>query len=129
MQIHHTGVYVRDLEAAKTFFTRYFNLTAGEKYHNPRTGFSSYMLAADDGGGRLELMHRAEATVGNATTLHTGFHHISLCVGTDADVDCMSQRLAADGYEIVDGPRLTGDGYYECCVRAVEGLLVEICAE
>lgn len=129
MHIHHTGVYVSDLECAKDFFAKYFGFVAGEKYHNPRTGFSSYMLAAAAGGSRLELMHRSGVVPGDATALHTGPHHINICIGTEADVDRMSRRLAADGFEILDGPRRTGDGYYECCVKAVDGLLVEISAE
>lgn len=31
-----------------------------------------------------------------------------------------------DGYEVISGPRTTGDGYYERCVVGVEGNLVEI---
>ena len=129
MKIHHIGIYVIDLEGAKTFFTKYFNFTAGDKYHNPRTGFSSYMLNADGDGSRLELMTRGEVHPAETEVLHVGPHHINLCIGTEKDVDLMSRRLASDGYEILDGPRRTGDGYYECCVRAVEGLLVEISAE
>lgn len=31
-----------------------------------------------------------------------------------------------DGYEVVSGPRTTGDGYYESCVVGVEGNQIEI---
>lgn len=33
---------------------------------------------------------------------------------------------ANDGYEVVSGPRTTGDGYYESCVVAIEGNQIEI---
>ena len=36
------------------------------------------------------------------------------------------EMIIADGYQIVSGPRTTGDGYYESCVVAVEGNLIEL---
>lgn len=33
---------------------------------------------------------------------------------------------ANDGYTIADGPRTTGDGYYESCVIGFEGNQIEI---
>ena len=38
----------------------------------------------------------------------------------------MTAELKADGYEVVSGPRITGDGYYESCSVAMEGNQVEI---
>ncbi|MEE3473096.1 MAG: glyoxalase, partial [Butyrivibrio hungatei] len=35
-------------------------------------------------------------------------------------------RLKNDGYEIVSGPRTTGDGYYESCIVAIEDNQIEI---
>lgn len=37
-----------------------------------------------------------------------------------------TRQLEADGYTVVSGPRITGDGYYESCVRAFEDNLIEI---
>ena len=34
--------------------------------------------------------------------------------------------LKTAGYEVVSGPRTTGDGYYESCIVAVEGNQIEI---
>jgi lactoylglutathione lyase len=34
--------------------------------------------------------------------------------------------LQADGYTIVDGPRWTGDGYFEAVILELNGLRVEI---
>ena len=33
---------------------------------------------------------------------------------------------ANDGYTVADGPRTTGDGYYESCVIGFEGNQIEI---
>jgi hypothetical protein len=39
---------------------------------------------------------------------------------------CKTLRLQEDGYEILDGPRRTGDGYYESIVLDPEKSRVEI---
>ena len=31
-----------------------------------------------------------------------------------------------DGYELISGPRYTGDGYYESCIVGIEGNQIEI---
>lgn len=41
-------------------------------------------------------------------------------------VDALTAELKADGYEIISGPRTTGDGYYESCIVAVEDNQIEI---
>ena len=41
-------------------------------------------------------------------------------------VDALTAELKADGYEIISGPRITGDGYYESCIVAVEDNQIEI---
>ena len=35
-------------------------------------------------------------------------------------------RLKLDGYEVISGPRTTGDGYYESCIIGIEGNQIEI---
>lgn len=42
MKINHVAMYVRDLEAVKDFFVRFFDAVSNEMYHNPRTGLKSY---------------------------------------------------------------------------------------
>lgn len=56
----------------------------------------------------------------------TGYAHIAFSVGSRDAVDALTKRLRDDGYEIVSGPRTTGDGYYESCIVGIEGNLVEI---
>ena len=50
MRLVHTALFAADLERARTFYTRYFDCTAGALYHNPRTGFRSYFLTFPEGG-------------------------------------------------------------------------------
>ena len=42
-----------------------------------------------------------------------GYTHMAFAVGSEAAVDELTERLRADGYKILSGPRVTGDGYYE----------------
>ena len=51
----------------------------------------------------------------------TGYAHIAFSVGSRERVDALTEELKAAGYEVVSGPRTTGDGYYESCVVAIEG--------
>lgn len=120
-KINHIGLYVQDLEAAKCFFEKYFGARAGEMYHNPRKDFSSYLLTIGD-GSRLELMTRPGMTTGKAL----GVCHISLSVGSKEAVDELTAMLRNDGFVVADGPRTTGDGYYESAIVGVDGNLIEI---
>lgn len=125
MRIEHAALYVSDLEAARDFFVRFFGATAGDGYHNLRTGFRSYFLTFDD-GARLEVMTKPDMTDASKDLARTGWAHLAFSVGSEAEVDRLTAELAAAGYEILSGPRTTGDGYYEACVLGPEGNQVEI---
>ena len=125
MRIEHAAIYVNDIEAEKKFFTRYFGASAGEMYHNKNTGFSSYFLSFD-GGARLELMTAPRLQDMDKLPLRTGFAHLAFSVGSCKEVDALTERLRADGYAVVSGPRVTGDGYYESCVLDPEGNRIEL---
>ena len=56
----------------------------------------------------------------------TGYIHIAFSVGSKERVDSLTAQLQTDGYEVVSGPRTTGDGYYESCVVGIEGNQIEI---
>lgn len=43
-------------------------------------------------------------------------------------VDALTERLRVDGFSIVDGPRRTGDGYYESVTLDPDGNRVELTA-
>lgn len=58
----------------------------------------------------------------------TGFIHIAFSVGSKENVDALTRRLESDGYEVISGPRTTGDGYYESCILGIEGNQIEITA-
>ena len=125
MRIEHIAMYVNDLEAAKTFFVKYFDANANDGYHNKTTDFRSYFLSFED-GSRLEIMTRPSMDAAEKTLARTGFIHLAFSVGSKENVDALTAQLKADGYRIISGPRTTGDGYYESCVQGVEDNQIEI---
>lgn len=125
MKIEHIAMYVNDLEKAKDFFVKYLGASSNEGYHNPKTDFRSYFLSFDD-GARLEIMHKPQLADNEKELARTGYIHIAFSVGSKERVDALTAELKADGYEVVSGPRTTGDGYYESCILGIEGNQIEI---
>ena len=125
MKIEHVALYVNDLERAKDFFIKYFNAKSNDGYHNHKTDFKSYFLSFDD-GARLEIMNKPEVSDLPKDLARTGYIHIAFSVGSRERVDALTAELTADGYEVMSGPRTTGDGYYESCIVAIEGNQIEI---
>ena len=125
MLLDHIAMYVNDLERAREFFVCYFGAKSNEGYHNPSTGLRTYFLTFDD-GAKLEIMSRPGMEDPEKTLQRTGYVHIAFKVGTKQRVDALTEQLRADGWEVVSGPRTTGDGFYESCVVAIEGNQIEI---
>ena len=125
MKIEHIAMYVNDLEAARTFFIKYFGAVSNSGYHNVNTGFSSYFLSFED-GARLEIMNRPQMADSAKEVDRTGFVHIAFSVGSAAEVDRMTAQFRADGFKVLSGPRTTGDGYYESCIVDLEGNQIEL---
>ena len=125
MKIEHIAMYVQDLEKTRDFFVKYFAAKSNAMYHNPNTDFKSYFLSFDD-GARLEIMQKPGVEAQTENQMRTGFIHVAISVGSKEQVDKLTEILKQDGYTVTSGPRTTGDGYYESCVVAVEGNLIEI---
>ena len=125
MKIEHIALYVNDLEAARDFFITYLGGKSNDGYHNPKTDFRSYFITFDD-GARLELMTKPGMMDQEKPLNRTGFVHVAFSVGSKERVDELTEELRTAGYEVVSGPRTTGDGYYESCIVAFEDNLIEI---
>ncbi|HJB94840.1 MAG TPA: VOC family protein [Candidatus Mediterraneibacter intestinigallinarum] len=125
MKIEHVALYVNNLENARDFFVKYLDAKSNEGYHNPNTNFSSYFLSFDE-GARIEIMNKPEVPDLPKNPARTGYAHIAFSVGSKEKVDELTAKLRADGYEVLSGPRVTGDGYYESCIVAVEQNQIEI---
>ncbi len=125
MRIEHVAMYVNDPESAKSFFVKYLGGKANDGYHNANSGFRSFFISFED-GARLEIMNKPHMADMEKPLARTGLAHIAFSVGSKERVDELTQLLLSEGYDVVSGPRTTGDGYYESCIIAVEGNQIEL---
>lgn len=124
MKVEHAALWVNDLEGMKVFYETYFNGLANEKYHNEEKAFESYFLTFDS-GTRLEIMRKAGVNK-QCTGDKIGWAHIAFSLGNKEAVNQLTARLKEDGYRHMNGPRITGDGYYESVFEDPEGNLIEL---
>lgn len=125
MRIEHIAMYVSDLEQAKDFFVKYLGGHANAGYHNKTTDFRSYFISFEE-GARLELMQKPKMWDLEKPLARTGYAHLAFSVGSKEGVDALTARLQQEGFQVISGPRTTGDGYYESCIVAIEGNQIEI---
>jgi lactoylglutathione lyase len=129
MRIEHIAIWTTDLTRCKHFYTSYFGATAGPDYINPAKGFESCFISFAD-GARLEAMTTTSLSLVELApgAQRLGLTHLAISVGSERLVDELTQRLRNDGIVVVDGPRRTGDGYYESVIIDPDGNRIEICS-
>jgi len=123
MKLDHVAIWALDIEVMRTFYEKYFDARSSRKYENSRKRFTSYFLTFP-AGGRLELMHRPDIQgipTSDTSQEFIGYAHLGVQMGSQAAVDALTRRLQDDGFPLLDGPRRTGDGYYESMVADPEG--------
>jgi lactoylglutathione lyase len=128
-RIEHVALWVRDLDGICAFYAGYFGAKIGSRYENPAKGFASRFLAFES-GARIEVMtttSRSPVQLEHGTD-RMGLTHLALAVGSESEVDRLTNRLRADRHSVLEGPRRTGDGYYESVVLDPEGNRVELTA-
>ena len=125
MRIEHIAMYVNELEQARDFFVKYLGGVSNDGYHNETTGFRSFFISFDD-EARLEIMNKPSMDNIEKPVNRTGYIHIAFSVGSAQEVDRLTKQFAEDGFEVLSGPRTTGDGYYESCIVGIEGNQIEI---
>ena len=125
MKIEHIAMYVNELESARDFFVKYLGGESNDGYHNEKTGFRSFFIRFED-GARLEIMNKPSMEDIEKPVNRTGYIHIAFSVGSVEEVDRLTRVFREDGYEVLSGPRTTGDGYYESCIVGIEGNQIEI---
>ncbi len=126
MKIEHMAIWVSDLEGMRRFYEKYFGAVSNEKYVNPRKGFESYFLEFGS-GARLEIMKRRNIDQAPDWSLERlGFAHLAFSVGSKEKVDEVTRKIERDGFPVIEGPRWTGDGYYESVALDLEGNRIEI---
>lgn len=129
MRIEHIALWTTDLERCKLFYVAYFGAIAGSDYANPAKGFKSCFLSFTE-GARIEAMQTTmlSPVVIGAGAQRMGLTHMAFSVGSEQRVDVLTQRLKDEGFPVLDGPRRTGDGYYESVVLDPDGNRIEITA-
>ena len=129
MRIEHIAIWCADLEALRAFYVEHFKARASKKYTNERKGFESTFVSSCD-GARLELMRSLSVprSTDDPRQQVTGLAHFAISVGSEDAVDELTRRLQSEGIEVIDGPRRTGDGYYESVVLDLEDNRIEITA-
>jgi lactoylglutathione lyase len=127
LHIDHAALWTADLQRLIDFYVEYFEAAPGPRYFNSRRQFESCFLSFAT-GARLELMSipslGARGADGDRPSVGTA--HLAFATGSAAQVDALTARLQSDGYQLLDGPRRTGDGYYESVVLDPDGNRVEI---
>ena len=127
VRIEHVAFWTEELERLVDFYEKYFGAEAGSKYLNPAKGYESRFLSFE-GGARIEVMRSSTLKpVKHAPgTQRIGLAHLAISVGSIQRVEELTGRLRKDGFEVVDGPRHTGDGYFESVVLDPDGNRIEI---
>ena len=127
MHIEHVALWTNDLERCVEFYRQYFGATPGARYVNANKGFESTFLQFSS-GARLEVMKTTSLhpVALEAGAQRMGLTHLAICVGSDSRVDELTRELQGAGHVILDGPRRTGDGYYESVVLDPDGNRIEI---
>lgn len=128
IRVEHIAYWADDIEGLCAFYARYFGAHVGPRYENPAKGFCSRFV--DFGSGaRIEIMQTTQPLLRHDTGAQAlGLTHLALSLGSEAAVDQLTQRLRGDGYTVIDGPRRTGDGYYESVILDPEGNRLELTA-
>src|SRR4029453_17747743 len=116
-RIEHIALWVDDLDALSAFYARAFGAQVGPRYLNAAKGFESCFLTFDS-GARIHLMRtpRLSPTRPRPGRQRRGRTHRGISLESEAAVDELTARLQSEGVTVLDGPRRTGDGYYESVV-------------
>jgi lactoylglutathione lyase len=127
MKIEHIALWTEDIDRLVGFYGKYFQVKAGSRYRNASKGFESCFLSFSS-GTRLEVM---SSTRESFADLHSdvqsiGLAHFAIAVGSEQRVDTLTSLIQSDGFQVLDGPRRTGDGYYESVVLDPDGNRIEI---
>ncbi|WP_373495521.1 VOC family protein [Aquiflexum sp.] len=128
MNLEHVALWTENLESLKAFYCMHFGGKTNSLYLNQKTGFKSYFISFS-GGARLEIM-QMDGIPSNLndrkTKQHLGLIHLAFGAGSKEEVDAKAMELKEAGYEILRGPRTTGDGYYEFETLDPDGNRIEV---
>jgi len=129
IKIKHIAIWANDIERLRLFYQKYFGAKANSKYTNSKTGFQSYFLSFSS-EAKLEIMQRPDIMAienrKRSDQEFIGYAHLAISVGSEKLVDKYTKQLILDGFQVLDGPRYTGDGFYESVILDPENNRIEI---
>ena len=124
-------IEIKNGDAVMEFALSHFSYL--DTFHDPHYRFmlDNHSLNLEDCVGKTDMKLTRIGTVyflddSEKAPARCGYSHVAFSLGSTAAVDALTERLRADGYEVVSGPRTTGDGYYESCLIGIEGNQIEI---
>jgi lactoylglutathione lyase len=128
-RIHHLAAWAKDIDIVCGFYSQHFGAEVGPLYENKAKGFASRFLSFE-GGTKFEVMASTALPLESQGpgSQRLGFTHVAISLGSEQAVDALATQLREQGVPVIDGPRRTGDGYYECVVLDPEGNRVEVTA-
>jgi lactoylglutathione lyase len=126
-RIEHIALWTEDIDRLAEFYASYFGARIGSKYANPSKGFESRFLTFQD-GARLELMQTSvlRPLKHEAGMQRMGLTHLAFSLGSESRVNELTASLREAGFRVEDGPRRTGDGYYESVIIDPDGNRLEL---
>ena len=128
MTIDHIAIFTNQLELLRNYYEKYFGASTNNLYFNEKKQFRSYFLSFDS-GARIEIMSMPGIPANLNDTVkarHLGLIHLAFHIETIGEVDAKARQLESNGYKIIDGPRKTGDGYYEFVTLDPDGNRIEV---
>ena len=141
MQLRHTGIVVRDLDAALRFYIGLLGFVFVSSMEESGRHMDELLRLSDaevfttklsaPGGGMIELLKFSSPEWGRLSygreLCDFGFSHVALTV---KDLDAEYHRLTAVGVEFLSPPQVGPDGYAKVVFcRDPEGNFVELVQE
>lgn len=131
MILEHVAIWTNQLEILRDFYVKWMEGQANHKYLNPAKQYESYFITFGS-GARLELMSKPDIPANLNDTVsaqHLGIIHLAFELKSKSEVDAKAKIFQEAGFPILDGPRVTGDGYYEFVTLDPDQNRIEITAK
>ena len=124
MYLRNVGIFVKDLEGAKTFFESYFGAKVLKTWDEPENGYYSYITELD-GRGWIELMTKPGVVDIEKDPNRLGLAHVCICADTREQLNTIIERFKKDGYRIQYEPS-NPDGPGEVRAVTFEDIVIEV---
>ena len=127
MKMDHVAIVTKDIEKMKDFYVECFGAKRAKRWSNGQV--TLYFIEFDN-GMQIELEQRdnpARYDIDRENSF--GIAHLSFQVDTKAELDKITDELAAKGVPMRSGPTAYGDDFYESSFWDPDGNVVEIAVD